>query len=333
MTVRMADVARAAGVSAATVSNVLNRPEVVAGATRDRVRAAIERLGYVPSEPARSLRSGTARAIGLVVPDVANPFFSAVARGVSEAAVEEDHAVVLVDAREDEARELDGIERLLRQHVRGALLTPVDEASSGLTLLRRRGMPVTLLDRDVPSGEQCSVGVNHVRGGALGIDYLRRLGHRRVAWVKGPGRIPQVRERTVGVEQAARAGGVEILTIDIESMTTAAGAMAGERLAALEERPSAVFCANDLLALGVMRSLAAHGLVAGRDVSIVGYDDIDFCASASTPLTSIRQPADEIGRSALRLLLAEVEADADHLHQRVLYDPVLVERDSARTPD
>lgn len=332
MNVRMADVARTAGVSASTVSNVLNRPDLVAPATRERVLAAIDELQYVPNEPARHLRSGTARSVGLIVPDVANPFFSAVARGVCEAAAAEDHSVVLVDAREDDALELAGIERLLRQHVRGALFTPVHEASDGLDLLRRRDLPVTLLDRDVPSAERCSVGVHHARGGALGIEHLRRLGHRRIAWVKGPESIPQVRERTAGVEQAARAGGVEILHIEIDSMTSAAGAEAGARLSAMADRPSAAFCANDLLALGVMRSLVAADLVVGRDLSLVGYDDIDFCASASTPLTSIRQPAEEIGRSALRLLLAECDANEGHLHQRVLFDPVLVDRASTRPP-
>jgi LacI family transcriptional regulator len=326
----MKDVAATAGVSVATVSNVLNRPEVVAPATRRRVEAAIKKLGFVRSEPARHLRSGLAHSVGLVVPDIANPFFAAVSRGVADIALQHGYSIVLVDAAEDVEREAVGIELLLRQQVRGALITPIDEEAAVLELLLQRSVPTTLLDRQSPNGEHCSVAVDHERGGALGIEYLARLRHRHIAWVRGPNTIPQVHDRSRGVERAARRAGVRVVDVEVATMTTTAGEEAGRRILALTERPTAVFCANDLLALGTIRVLTAAGVRIGEDVSIVGYDDIDFCKNASTPLTSIRQPADAIGANAMRLLLSECEDVDAHTHQRVLFDPMIVERASSR---
>ena len=326
----MKDVAEAAGVSVATVSNVLNRPSIVAPATRRRVQAAIKRLGFVPNEPARQLRSGLARSVGLVVPDIANPFFSTVARGVSDVALESGYSVVLVDTQENPEREAHGIDLLLRQQVRGALITPADEVAACLRTLRERNVPATLVDRPSPNSEQCSVAVDHERGGALGIEYLHGLGLATVAWVRGPLTIPQVHDRSRGVERAAAATGMAVVDIEIPTMTTVAGEDAGRRILALEHPPAAVFCANDLLALGVVRVLTAAGIRIGTDVSILGYDDIDFCRSAAVPLSSIRQPAHAIGASAMRLLLSECDDGGEHTHQRVLFEPAVIERESTR---
>ncbi len=324
----MKDVAGLAGVSVATVSNVLNRPDLVAPSTRRKVEAAIARLGFVPHEPARQLRSGLARSVGLVVPDIANPFFATIARGVTDVALASGYSVVLVDSCEDPVRESHGIDLLLRQQVRGALITPTDEQARSLATLRARDVPTTLLDRHSPNSEQCSVAVDHERGGALGIEYLSGLGHTAIAWVRGPDTIPQVHERSRGVDRAARRTGVRVLDVPIATMTSVAGEEAAKRILAMEERPTAVFCANDLLAIGVLRVLTAAGVRVGHDISIVGYDDIDFARSASVPLTSIRQPAHEIGASAMRLLLAECDHNADHVHQRVLFEPTVIERES-----
>lgn len=326
----MRDVAAVAGVSVATVSNVLNRPDLVAPATQRKVQAAIAHLGFVPHEPARQLRSGLARSVGLIVPDIANPFFAAVARGVSDVALESGYTVVLIDSAENPEREAHGIALLLRQQVRGALITPTDATAASLHTLRERGLPTTLLDRQSPNGEHCSVAVDHERGGALGVEYLHGLGHQTIAWVRGPNTIPQVNDRSRGVQRAAADTGARITDVEISTMTSVAGEEAAHRILELKDRPTAVFCANDLLAIGVLRVLTAAGVRIGDDVSILGYDDIDFAKSASVPLTSIRQPAHAIGASAMRLLLSECDDAGSHTHQRVLFDPAVIERASTQ---
>ncbi|MFD9700337.1 LacI family DNA-binding transcriptional regulator [Lentzea sp. NPDC059081] len=320
------DVAQHAGVSNATVSNVLNRPDVVAPATRQRVLAAIEELGFVRNESARQLRAGRSRVLAYVVLDAANPFFTDVARGVEDAARDAGLALFLCNSASDDGREREYLELLHEQRVEGILITPVDAAQ-----LTDRGTPFVLVDREATDGTWCSVAVDDVLGGELAVTHLIENGHTRIAMVGGPLSIQQVRDRREGARRAVAEAGLpaDALTfLETRSLQVGEGRNAGERLVGLpaSRRPTAAFCANDLLALGLLQSMTQQGLRVPDDLAVVGYDDIEFAAAAAVPLTSVRQPREQLGRTATQLLLAENEPDHEHRH--VKFQPELVVRAS-----
>lgn len=328
MSVSLRDVAAAAEVSIGTVSNVLNRPEIVSPATLKRVQSTIKRLGFVPNSSARQLRSGQSRTLGLVVPDVGNPFFTEVARGVEDAAGKRDYAVFLCNSDESIEKEDRYINVLIAQSVSGVLITPADVKSDRISALRERGICVTLLDRELQIDNHCSVSVDDVHGGQIAIEYLASLGHSHIAWVSGPENIPQVADRGEGVAKAAKFANVEIANIKVPLMNAAKGEEAAKQFLQLSPMPTAVFCANDLLALGVMRELQMHGIQVPEQVAILGYDDIEYAPSASVPLSSISQPAYQIGVTAADLILDECESGDNHSHQQIKFQPRLVERAS-----
>ena len=326
----MKDVAARAGVSLGTVSNVLNRPELVSERTRRRVQAAIDALGFVRNESARQLRGGGSRTLAYVVFDAANPFFTDVAAGAQATADAAGLALFLCNSGEDRERQAAYLDLLEQQRVEGVLITPVDPADPRLAALSRRGTPVVVVDRGA-GPEHCSVTVDDVLGGDLAATHLLDLGHRRIAFVGGPRGIGQVADRIAGAERAITRAGAEPLTVlETEKLNIAEGRRAGERFAGLPaaQRPTAAFCANDLLALGLLQQMVHLGLRVPEDVAIVGYDDIEFASAAAVPLTSVAQPRQRLGRTAAELLLAEARGGADHEHQHVVFAPELVVRAS-----
>jgi LacI family transcriptional regulator len=331
--VSIREVATLAGVSVGTVSNVLNRPDVVASATRERVLAAISELGFVRNESARQLRSGTARAIGLVVLDVSNPFFTDVARGAEEAATEAGHAVILCNTDESIQKEARHLELLAEQRVHSVLITPADPTLDPVHKLRERGVSVVLLDHPAELADACSVSVDDHTGGFLAVEHLLAMGHRDVVMVNGNiNRLYQARERHAGALRALTEAGhdaSELRVVEVPAFTVAAGLAAGAEILASRPRPTAVFCANDLLALGVLQSMVRAGVRVPDDVAIVGYDDIDFAAAAAVPLSSVRQPRQLIGRTAAELVIAEVREHDAHEHRHVVFTPELVVRSSS----
>lgn len=323
------EVALRAGVSVGTVSNVLNRPELVAEPTRERVYAAIAELGFVRNDSARQLRVGRSRTLGLVVLDVANPFFTDVARGVEDAANQHGLAVILCNTDEDPVKEASHLDLLAEMRVQGVLINPID-TDGRIAALRDRGIPVVLFDRRGDTARECSVAVDDVLGGRLAATHLIETGHRTIQFVGGPLTLQQVQERYEGASEvvAARAD-VELTVLTTTALNVPAGRAAGDRLAADRDAlPSAVFCANDLVALGVLQALTHAGLRVPHDVAIVGYDDIDFAAAAAVPLSSVRQPRQQLGRTAAELLFAET-TEAEHEHRQVVFEPELIVRDSS----
>jgi LacI family transcriptional regulator len=327
----MKDVAAVAGVSIGTVSNVLNRPHLVSESTRLRVQAAIVELGFVRNETARQLRAGSSRTIAYVVLDAANPFFNDVSRGVEEIARGEGMVVYLCNSNQDGVREREYLERLREQRVQGVLITPIDSNAERIAEMSG-GMPVVLVDCHAWDDSQCSVAVDDVLGGELALDHLLETGHERIAFVGGPMSVQQVRDRHQGARNALeRSGGkAELVVLDTEALIVAEGRRAGERLVAMsgDERPTAAFCANDLLALGLLQAMWGFGLSVPGDLAVVGYDDIEFAEAAAVPLTSVRQPRELLGRTAARLLLEEASDEIVHTHQQVRFSPELVVRAS-----
>jgi LacI family transcriptional regulator, galactose operon repressor len=332
------EVAALAGVSLGTVSNVLNRPDRVSYATRTRVHAAIDELGFVRNESARALRTGRTNSIAYVCLDAANPFFTDVARGVEDAAAGNDTAVYLCDSGNDAAREDRYLDRLEQQRMRGVLVTPVNPNSERLRRLPQRGTPVVLVDRGAGRAGLCSVSVDDVHGGELAVSHLVDRGHERLAYVGGPLAIGQVADRLAGAGRALVNAGHDpagLTVVETAAPTISEGRDAATRIAGLRtsRRPSGVFCANDLLALGLLQQMTRMGVDVPRELAIVGYDDIEFAGAAAVPLSSVRQPRQLLGRTAAELLFAESGSDEAHVHQQVLFHPELVVRASSIEPN
>ncbi|GMM97785.1 MULTISPECIES: LacI family DNA-binding transcriptional regulator [Actinomycetes] len=332
MSVSIKEVAAAAGVSVGTVSNVLNRPEKVAESTVRRVTAAIDELGFVRNDAARQLRAGRSRSIGLVVLDAANPFFADVARGAEDRAGEAGMVVLLGNTDEAPAREDAYLDLFREQRVNGVLITPAGDDIPKLERLRTAGIPVVLVDHDAPGSGLASVAVDDVEGGYLAVAHLLAQGRRRVVFVGGSPSIRQVADRLEGARRAVREVPEATLeTVEVAALTVLQGRAAGERIVAMAagDRPDAVFAANDLLAVGLLQAFALMSDIrVPGDIALIGYDDIDFASATVVPLSSIRQPASAIGRTAVELLLREIEGAADG--ERIIrYRPELVVRASS----
>lgn len=330
-TISVRDVAQLAGVSVGTVSNVLNQPAKVSRATVERVQGAIDKLGFVRNDAARQLRAGRSRSVGLVVLDVANPFFTDLARGAENAAAEEGLAILLGNSDENGDRERAYVDLFEEQRVHGLLISPLGEVGPELEQLRRRGTPVVLVDRDGSGRGFSSVSMDDRAGGELACRHLLDLGRRRIAFVGGSESIRQVSDRLSGARRAvASVANAQLDVYSGETLTVLEGRAIGERIAALPEevRPDAIFAANDLLALGIIQALVMGGrLRVPEDIALIGYDDIAFAQSAVIPLSSVRQPSERIGRTAVELLLREVGSEPAE-PENIVFQPELIIRSS-----
>ncbi len=330
-TASVKDVAAAAGVSLGTVSNVLNRPEVVSTSTRERVEQAMAALGFVRNETARQLRMGTSRTLAYVMLDATNPFFTDVAQGIELAAEGAEISLFLCNSNNSAAREESHLAHLMEQRVQGILLTPMDPEAEIITAVAHRGIPLVIVDRRRDDTTFCSVAVDDELGGRLAVEHLVDQGHRRVAFVGGPVELGQIRDRIAGARAAWSDAGLpqeDLTVVPTAALNVAEGRGAGERLAGLSSarRPTAAFCANDLVALGLLQQVIGSGRSVPGDLAIVGYDDIYFAAAAAVPLTSVRQPREELGRTAAELVLSEGEPG--HTHRQVVFRPELIARAS-----
>jgi LacI family transcriptional regulator len=326
------DVALAAGVSLGTVSNVLNHPEIVAADTRARVMDAIERIGFVRNHAARQLRGERSRAIALVVLDIDNPFFTKVGRGAEDAASEANHLLIVCSSSGDAKREDRHLALLEEHRVAGILMSPVTKnPAPRVGEIRNRGIPVVLLDRHRSRRNQCSAAVNDTSGGRLVAAHLAALGHTRIGLINGPRALKPCAERRAGFVEELQAHGLELRApaeVETSEMTIAAGEAAAATLLGRRSRPTALFCANDLLAIGAEHAALARGVRVPEDVAIVGYDDIPYAAMSLVPLTSVRMPAYDLGYRAAKLLIDEATNAPHHHHERLEFEPELVPRQS-----
>ena len=328
------DVARRAGVSAGTVSNVLNRPGYVAAPTRERVLAAIADLGFTPIQHARKFPAGRQRTLGLALADLANPFFVDVALGAEEEAKSLGVGVVMIHNGDDSEREQDNLEVLVQQRVHGIMIAPVSAVDSALDRLDARDIPLVYVDRVDERSVRCWVKTDDVAGGRLAGEHLVALGHRDVAFIGNLGSSVQVDGRFEGFAAALADVGVVPERIPTDSWRITDGRRAAAALAArpADELPTAIMCGNDLIALGVLLEFARQGVRVPDDVSIVGFDDLSWSEAATVPLTTIRQPREELGRRAVRLLLDEIDRGDAHEHSHELLLPELVIRESTSSP-
>jgi len=330
--VTIRDVAKVAKVSTGTVSNVLNRPDIVAEPTRQRVLDAVESTGFIRNTQAYQLRGGRSHTVGVVVLDVSNPFFTEMFRG-AESRLQSEGYVLMLGSTDDSIERESNFVRAMEEHrVEGVLITPAASDLVSLAGLKTRGVPTVLLDRKATADEFCSVTVDDVRGGELAARHLFETGHTNIVFVNGPTSIRQCRDRRQGVRKAvrslAKSKKVDVGELSVPALTVRHGEEVVDRILTMSPRPTAVMCANDLLALGVLRGLAARGVRVPDDLAVVGYDDLIFGSMLSPALTSVRQPALELGVAAAELLLDEVR-NPDHRHREVRFEPELVVRASS----
>jgi LacI family transcriptional regulator len=333
----VADVARAAGVSLGTVSNVLNNPAKVTPRTRSKVEAAIATLGFVRNGAARSLAAGTSRTLGFVVADLTNTFFLDLVRGAEEVTQAADLNILLAncDSREDKQRSY--LDLFEEERVAGILLAPRQDLLDQVAPLRARGVRVVVLNADPPD-DACSVQTDNVQGGYLATQHLIAGGCTRLMFAGAP-RFPAVVDRLEGARKAvAETGGAVTLEVVTTDGVTATD---GHRIAALvderldDSRPDGIIAGADLLALGVVQSTLVRGrLRIPEDLAVIGYDNNREAWSSLVPLTTMDQAGEEMGREAAVMILEELRAPDEHEHRRVIMEPVLVPKASTRpTPD
>jgi LacI family transcriptional regulator len=328
------DVAKLAGVSVGTVSNVLNRPGEVSADSVSRVQHAIEQLGYRRNDAARQLRAGTSSTVGFVVLDGQNPFFSEVVRGAEDEASKNGIAILLGNTDEDSARERMYLDLFEEQRVRGVLISPYRDISPRLEQLRSRNIPAVLVDRFSGDGRFSSVSVDNVAGGRMAAQHLIDSGRRRLAFVGGPFDVRQVSDRLAGMRVAVEQSPdqVDVEVVATSALTVDEGLAAGMRVLGRPERewPDAVFAANDLLALGLLQAFVGSGrLLVPQRIALIGFDDIAFARAAAVPLSSMRQPSRTIGATALRVLIEEAD-DPTLIPRQTVFQPELVVRESTR---
>jgi LacI family transcriptional regulator len=323
----MTDVAAVAGVSLGTVSNYFNRPDKVSAERRRRVEAAVNQLGFVPNGLARALARGHQQVVALVVLDLNNPYFSIAARGMEDRLAPEGIMLTVASSDEDPDREKACI-RLLEEHsVAGLVITPAGASLRSLERLTSRGTPAVLFGRRPPvDGGWCAVSGDDALGGALVGRHLLELGHERITYLNGAG-MARLDARREAVRSSVEAAGAKFIEVLCPNMKIAGGEVAMQELLDSDELPTALVCANDLIALGVLRVAERHGIRVPEDVALVGYDDVDFARSLSVPLTTVRQDKYLLGQQAAELLLRELR-DETHEHAEVLLTPELVVRAS-----
>jgi len=320
------DVARLAGVSVGTVSNVLNRPQIVSPKTLDAVEAAMAQLHFHRNATARNLRSGATTTVGAVVSDVSNPFYTGLLRGIEDRLDSEGLSLIICSSDGDAEREARLLRMLAEQGVRGVLITPMDGTIERLAELERIGLRSVLMDAE--PGSLPSVGVDSARGGRLAVEHLLEQGHRRVAFLAAAENMRPSELRLQGAIEAVRAAGLDpsdvLEVVHLAHPNASAGEAATAQLLASERPPTAVFSVNDIVALGVLRALRERGVRVPEEVSVVGYDDLFLDTELAVPLTSVRQPMRELGWAAADLLLTGRPAG--------LFIPELVVRASSRHP-
>jgi len=331
--VTLRDIAKLTGFSINTVSRALNNKEEVNTETRAKIIAAANRLGYRPNRLAKGLRSNKTGTIGIVVTDVANPFFSALVKGIARAARDFDYSIILQDSDEDYAGEEEAIQVLLAEQVDGILITPVQSKQETIERLTKAHFPFVLVGRYFQDLDTNYVVPDDYQGGFIATEHLLEQGHIRIGMVNGPLHISSARERFQGLSDALIQH-----NIPIEQSLVATGALTveeGLRLARsiLKQvpRPSAIVCYSDFVAFGVMQAIREIGLSIPDDIAVVGFDDVRMASCLQVPLTTIRSPKEELGRQAMQLLVHSLEKNhhEGETEKRKL-DVMLIPRESSR---
>ena len=322
-------VADRAGVSIATVSRVFADPQAVSDTLRLRVEEAARTLNYRPSRAARSLRAGTSQSVGVVIPDLENPFFTAVVRGIEVVLRAAGYTLLLANSDEDAAREREVLQTLRADGVDGIILVPINPARDAYREVLAPPLQVVAVDRSPANFRPDLVTVDNVEGTRRGVEHLFGLGHREVALLAGPLRHSTAKERERGYHEALRAAGRPLRPdlVHYGDFREGGGYEGMKALMALPKRPTAVFVTNNLMTLGAFRALHEAGIGIPDELALVGFDDMPWATSLNPPLTAVSQPSQEIGSSAADLLLDRI-ARPDRAIRHMILETTLVVRAS-----
>jgi DNA-binding LacI/PurR family transcriptional regulator len=307
------EVAALAGVSTATVSRTLRNSANVDPATRLRVEQAAATLRYRPSGVARSLKLRSTRTLGLIVTDILNPYFPQIVRAIEDAARERGYSVLLADGRHDPSREIESLDLLADREVDGLIIASTAVSARHQDRIRELRCPVVIVNSESTIAGTPAVASDNVAGGRLAAEHLFALGHEHVAYVTTTyEENTAANDRFAGASAAHRARGRSAPLVTIVAVDGVEGGMwAAQRAMAEHPETTALLCYNDLTAVGAIRGLRAAGYEVPRDVSVMGFDDIEIAAYVDPALTTVRQATDEMGRSAVELLFARLEGGTD----------------------
>jgi LacI family transcriptional regulator len=329
----MRDVASKAGVSPMTVSRVINDSPRVNDGTRRRVEAAIADLGYVPNRLARGLIRRKTGALGVIVPDVANPFFTLVVRGAEEVAWRAGYHVILCNTQADLERERGYLEDMLAFQVEGLLIAPVsDRSRPHLRVLTQNNVPFVLIDRSIAGYEGDLVQGDSIGGARLLVEHLLELGHRRIAMITETNEVSTARDRLRGYREALEAGGAEFeegLVAETSALDPRGAHDATFRLLDLAEPPTAIFAVNNIAVVGVAEAARERGLAVPGDLALVCFDDIEYASRFHPFLTAMVQPAETFGTIATQLLLDRLAGRVAKRRRLVVLPADFVVRESS----
>lgn len=332
MAASVKDVAALAGVSASTVSNYLNRPQLLGERSRKNVEAAIAELGFVPNESARQLRAGSSKTLALILLDAWLPYFSDLSRGVEDAVRDCGWSLFFSNSNRDPEREMANLDIFEAHRVQGLVIIPQGRVKDRLEQLQSRGIECVVVGPTETSDLISAVTFDDVGGGRLAGSHLLEIGRRRLAFLGNPHNVVQSADRLEGMMLAVEASGTEttVMTVTVTNLTVQDGIEAAEQILSMpeSERPDAIFAANDMVAVGAQTVFLRNGLRIPEDIAIVGYDDVPYSREAVVPLTTIRQPAYEMGRAAGQLLLEQIERPGTREVQQRMFGAQLVERES-----
>jgi DNA-binding LacI/PurR family transcriptional regulator len=331
----MKQIAESAQVSIGTVSHVVNGTAPVREKLRKRVLEVIAHLGYQPSQLARGLRRDTTNMLGMVIPDITNPFFPAVVRGVEDVAFNKSYRVVLCNTDNDPAKEKAYIDELRSYRPAGLLIIPASERSmsSELGYSIPQGIPLIFLDRRPLDWKGDAVMVANEEGAFQATQYLLKMGHTRMAMLSGPSHVTNAVERMAGFRRALAKNNVKITPEYVQEtrFDRDSGYRSALRLLNMLPRPTAIFAANDMVALGALLAVREMGLRCPKDVSIIGFDDQDLCIFTDPALSSVHQSGYQMGATAARLLLERISGKKTRPQQIVLPTELRI-RNSVVTP-
>jgi LacI family transcriptional regulator, galactose operon repressor len=327
------DVAKAAGVHTGTASRALNdrTASMVSPQTMERVREAADALGYRVNRLARGLKTSRSFTIGMLVPDITNPFFPPMVRGAGDGLSQAGYTLVLADTDNDPGKERLHLTLMLERQVDGLLLATARRRDDVIEELITTGLPFVLVNRTIDRGGVAAVIPDDQAGMALAVDHLHALGHRVIGHIAGPAKTSTGARRAAGFEAAVRSLGVEPgPTIEAPSFTLEGGRAVAEELLTGPSRPSAIVAANDLIALGALDVATSLGLSCPADFSLVGFNDMPFVDRLRPPLTTVRVDEHALGLRASRMLLSHIE-DPEARLETIMLAPELVIRGSTAT--
>ncbi|GAB4402771.1 MAG: substrate-binding domain-containing protein [Anaerolineales bacterium] len=332
MGVSIKDIARAAGVSHSTVSRALADSPLVREETRERIKQLAQEMGYSPHALARSLVTRRTQTVGVVVTTIADPFVSEIVRGLEETGQNHGYTIILCNSNAEPRRELAAVKALREKRVDGIIVTASRIGDLYLPLLEDFGVPIVLINNQQTGKYVYSIGTDDLRGGQIATEHLLSLGHTRIAYIASPNNVNSSQARMEGYRAALEAAGIAFdpaLVADGDGRPAAA-MRATEHLLSRGVRPTAIFCYNDMTAIGTMRALRKAGIRVPDDISVVGYDDIPIVEYLDPPLTTIRQRKYDMGCMAMDMLLRLLNGATDV--QDVTIEPTLVVRESTSAP-